>query len=106
MRIRGARDLHHAPEEALRIDLGYSSFALFAAIERLPTARGPSCSYLLQVRGPDVWARELLLEGCEPGVVELDFAPLDELPCARVVRAFLDREVDVADGDLVFELVV
>jgi hypothetical protein len=48
----------------------------------------------------------LLSEGREPVIAEFYFAALDELPCARVVGALLDREVDVADGDLVCDFVV
>lgn len=49
---------------------------------------------------------ELLPEGCEPVVVQLDFSAFDELPCASVVGAFLDRVVYVADGDLILCFVV
>jgi hypothetical protein len=45
-------------------------------------------------------------EGGEPGVVEEGFAALDELPCACVVRARLDGGVDVADGYVIFLLIV
>jgi hypothetical protein len=48
----------------------------------------------------------LLLEGREPVVVELDFAALNQLPCTGIVWTLLDRVVDVADWNLVFELVV
>jgi hypothetical protein len=48
----------------------------------------------------------LLLERGEPVVVELDLAALNELPCAGIVRPFLDRVVDVSDGDLVLDFVV
>lgn len=49
---------------------------------------------------------QLRLECFEPAVVEFSFAALDELPCAGVVRAFLDGEVYVADGYVVFDFVV
>jgi hypothetical protein len=48
----------------------------------------------------------LLFEGNEPVVIELNLPAFDELPRACVVRAFLDREVDVSDRDLVLNLVV
>jgi len=47
-----------------------------------------------------------MLERCEPVIIKLDFAALNELPCARVVGALLDREVDVADRYLIFDFVV
>lgn len=61
---------------------------------------------LLQVFGPDGRVGELLLEGGEPGIVEFNFAALDELPGACVVGSFLDGVVDVAERDGVFDFVV
>lgn len=49
---------------------------------------------------------QLLAELLEPRVIQFHFAPLNQLPCARVVRALLDRKVDPADGDAIFALVV
>lgn len=50
--------------------------------------------------------RELLAEGFEPLIVKLALAALDELPCACVMRALLNSEVYVADGNTVFDLIV
>lgn len=49
---------------------------------------------------------ELGLEGAEPGVVQLGFSPLYQLPGPGVVRPFLDREVYVALWDPGFAFVV
>ena len=48
----------------------------------------------------------MLLERGEPVIVELDLAAFDELPCACIVWALLDRVVDVADRDLVLDFVI
>ena len=42
----------------------------------------------------------------KPGIVELDLATLEQLPCASVVGAFLDCKVDITNGNLVLRLVV
>ena len=42
----------------------------------------------------------------EPVVIEFDFAALDELPCACIVRPFLDRVVYVADRNLVRDFII
>jgi hypothetical protein len=42
----------------------------------------------------------------KPGVVELDLAALEQLPCASIVGAFLNCEVDVTNRNIVFCLVV
>jgi hypothetical protein len=111
VRIWRAAELHHAPEEALRVDVRH---ALAMAID-LPavdglasTSASPPALFdeTRKVFLPDFWAGELRLEGCEPFIVELDFAPFDELPCAGVVWAFLDGVVDVAVGYLVLDFVV
>lgn len=60
----------------------------------------------MYVCGPDFGPGELRAERSEPCVIQLDGAALEKLPCACVVRPGLDREVDVSDWDLVFELVV
>ena len=49
---------------------------------------------------------QLLSKPRKPLIVEFAFAALDELPCASIVRTFLDSEVDVADGDVILALVV
>lgn len=48
----------------------------------------------------------MLLERYEPGVIEFDLAPFNQLPCACVVGSFLNRIVDIADWDLVLDFVV
>ena len=99
--IWGAAHLHHAPEELLCVDVG----------DRWVSPRKHLvCIFLLrlflQVFRPYFGPGELLLKRGEPRVVELDFAPLNELPCACIVGSFLDRKVDVANGDFILDFVV
>jgi hypothetical protein len=72
----------------------------------LATACCTFATELLKVSGPDFWFRELFFERGEPVVVELDFAAFNELPCACVVRAFLDGEVDISNWNIVLDFVV
>ena len=58
------------------------------------------------VFSPVLGDAELGAECVEPGIVEFGLAALDELPCAGRVGTLLDREVDVADRDVVLEFVV
>ena len=67
VRIRGSADLHHAPEQPLRIDV--RDLWLFAAVDRLPTTRALLLGELLEVLGPYFGLGELGLEGDEPVVV-------------------------------------
>jgi hypothetical protein len=48
----------------------------------------------------------LLFEEGKPVVIEFNLAAFDELPCACIMRTFLDRVVDVSNGDVVLDLVV
>jgi hypothetical protein len=42
--------------------------------------------------------RELSFERGEPVLVQLDFAALDQLPCADIVGTLLDRVINVTGG--------
>jgi hypothetical protein len=55
---------------------------------------------------PDIRSGELGLERGKPGVVELDLTALEQLPCASVVGAFLDGEIDVTNGNPILRFIV